>query len=300
MIEDYNAIPAEELVARLTRLLTVTELDRDLYQGSRLIGGKGRVFGGQVVAQALASAMRTVDPVRSVHSLHAYFMRGGDEDYPIDFRVHRDYDGRSFATRRVEALQGGVPILTLTASFQVPEEGCNHQRDTMPQVPHPEDLPSEYAFFMSVAERLPPESRALLAHRRAVELRLVDPVDPTRPVPREPVQQIWFRVVSPLADDPNLHRVALAYITDMGLLGTAVLPHAISWLGRTAKSASLDHAVWFHAQDFRADDWMLYSMDSPWAGQGRGLNRGQIFDRQGRLIASAAQEGLIRRARPAS
>lgn len=300
MIEDYNAIPGpEELVARLMRLLTVDELGSDLYQGSRLIGGKGRVFGGQVVAQALASAIRTVDPSRVVHSLHAYFMRPGDEDYPIDFRVHRDYDGRSFATRRVEALQGGVPILTLTASFQVPEDGLEHQLFPMATVPPPEDLISQHEFLASIADRLPPEGRALLAHRRAVELRPVAPVDPIDPGAREPIQHVWFRVIAPLGDDANLHRVALAYITDMALLGTAALPHNISWLGRTMKAASLDHAVWFHALDFRVDDWLLYSMDSPWSGHGRGLNRGQIFDRQGRLIASAAQEGLIRSLRPA-
>ncbi len=299
MIEDYNAIPGpEELVARLTRLLTVDELGSDMYQGSRLIGGKGRVFGGQVVAQALASAIRTVDPSRVVHSLHAYFMRPGDEDYPIDFRVHRDYDGRSFATRRVEALQGGAPILTLTASFQVPEEGLEHQLFPMPQVTPPDALMTEHEFYLSIADKLPAESRALLAHRRAVELRPVNPVDPVNPGVREPVQQVWFRVVSPLEDDANLHRVALAYISDMVLLGTAVLPHNVSWLGRTLRAASLDHAVWFHALDFRVDDWLLYSTDSPWSGNGRGLNRGQIFDRTGRLIASTAQEGLIRSLRP--
>lgn len=299
MIEDYNAIPGpEELVARLTRLLTVDELGSDMYQGSRLIGGKGRVFGGQVIAQALASAIRTVGPSRVVHSLHAYFMRPGDEDYPIDFRVHRDYDGRSFATRRVEALQGGAPILTLTASFQVPEDGLEHQLFPMPEVTPPEALMTEHEFYLAIAEKLPAESRALLAHRRAVELRPVNPVDPVNPGQREPMQQVWFRVVSPLEDDANLHRVALAYITDMVLLGTAVLPHNVSWLGRTLKAASLDHAVWFHALDFRVDDWLLYSTDSPWSGHGRGLNRGQIFDRAGRLIASTTQEGLIRSLRP--
>lgn len=299
MIEDYNAIPGpEELVARLSRLLTVDDLGNGLYQGSRLIGGRGRVFGGQVIAQALASAIRTVDPSRVVHSLHAYFMRPGNEDYPIDFRVHRDYDGRSFATRRVEALQGGLPILTLTASFQVPEEGLSHQFFPMAQVAPPEELMTELEFFQSIAEKLPVEGRALLAHRRAVELRPVNPINPVAPGVREPVNHVWFRVISPLGDDANLHRVALAYITDMALLGTAALPHNVNWLGRTLKAASLDHAVWFHALDFRVDDWLLYSTDSPWSGHGRGLNRGQIFDRSGRLIASSAQEGLIRQLRP--
>ncbi|MFY8095852.1 MAG: acyl-CoA thioesterase [Niveispirillum sp.] len=286
-----------EMVERLVRLLTVTEMGPDLYQGCRQIGGRGRVFGGQVVAQALAAAIRSVDGGRIAHSLHAYFMRGGDEDYPIDLRVHRDFDGRSFATRRVEAIQGGEPILTLSASFQRPEEGLAHADYRMPAVPMPEDLPPESEVVKSFIDRLPAPSQAFLKRRRSVELRHVNRVDPTDGLPHDAVQHVWFRVVASMPDLPDLHRVALAYMSDMVLLGSSLLPHGINWMAGTAKGASLDHAVWFHEPDFRVDDWLLYSTHSPWTGGGRGLNQGRIFDRQGRLVASTAQEGVIRRMR---
>lgn len=295
--DDANSPSPAEMVERLVRLLTVTETGPDLYQGSRQIGGRGRVFGGQVVAQALAAAIRTVDGGRVAHSLHAYFMRGGDEDYPIDLRVHRDFDGRSFATRRVEAIQGGEPILTLSASFHRPEEGLAHADYRMPAVPMPEDLPPEADVVKTFIDRLPPPTQAFLKRRRSVELRTVNRVDPTDGLPHDAVQHVWFRVVSPMPDDPDLHRVGLAYISDMVLLGSSLLPHGINWMAGTAKGASLDHAVWLHEQDFRIDDWLLYSTHSPWSGGGRGLNHGRIFDRHGRLIASTAQEGVIRRLR---
>lgn len=295
--DDANSPSPAEMVERLVRLLTVTETGPDLYQGSRQISGRGRVFGGQVVAQALAAAIRTVDGGRVAHSLHAYFMRGGDEDYPIDLRVHRDFDGRSFATRRVEAIQGGEPILTLSASFHRPEEGLAHADYRMPAVPMPEDLPPEADVVKTFIDRLPPPTQAFLKRRRSVELRTVNRVDPTDGLPHDAVQHVWFRVVSPMPDDPDLHRVGLAYISDMVLLGSSLLPHGINWMAGTAKGASLDHAVWLHEQDFRIDDWLLYSTHSPWSGGGRGLNHGRIFDRHGRLIASTAQEGVIRRLR---
>ncbi|KPF87242.1 acyl-CoA thioesterase [alpha proteobacterium AAP38] len=285
----------EEMVERLVRLLTVSEQGPDLYQGSRQIGGKGRVFGGQVVAQALAAAIRTVEGGRIAHSLHAYFMRGGDENFPIDLRVHRDFDGRSFATRRVEAIQGGEPILTLTASFHRPEEGLTHTDYRMPAVPRPEDLPPEAEIVKSFIDKLPAPAQAFLRRRRAVELRHVNRVDPTDGQPHDPVQHVWFRVVAPLPDDADLHRVALAYVSDMVLLGSSLLPHGLNWLAGTAKGASLDHAVWLHEREFRADDWLLYTTHSPWSGGGRGLNQGRIYDRTGRLIASTAQEGVIRK-----
>lgn len=295
MEAEVTGLGPDELVARLIRLLTVEQLGPDLYQGSRQIGGRGRVFGGQVVAQALAAAMRTVDGGRIAHSLHGYFMRGGDEDHPIDLRVHRDFDGRSFATRRVEAIQSGVPILTLTASFQRPEEGLRHADYRMPAVPRPEDLPPEAEIVREVIDRLPAGSQAFLRRRRALELRHVNRVDPMDNHPHDPVQHVWLRVVAPLPDDPDLHRVLLAYISDMVLLGSSLLPHGINWLAGTAKGASLDHAVWLHEPDFRMDDWLLYSTHSPWSGGGRGLNHGRLYDRKGRLIASTAQEGVIRR-----
>lgn len=286
-----------ERVARLVSLLTVTPTAPDLFQGARMPGAKGRVFGGQVVGQALAAATCTVAADRVPHSLHAYFMRGGDDDYPIDYRVHRDYDGRSFTTRRVEALQGGAPILTLTASFQTLEEGFTHQDCALPDVPPPEQVQTDREFLAGIEDQLLPAARAFLRRRGAIDLRPVDPVNPMDPTPREPMQRVWFRTAAPLPDDAALHRTVLAYVSDMMLLGTSIRPHGVHWLAGNAKAASLDHALWLHEPAFRVDEWLLYVTQSPWAGHGRGLNHGQIFDPAGRLVASVSQEGLIRRAR---
>lgn len=291
-----ESIPAgdrtpEELVAGLTALLTVETLDTDLYRGARLPGGVGRVFGGQVIAQALVSANNSVDPEYFAHSLHAYFMRPGDENHPIIYRVVRDRDGRSFATRRIIALQKGKPILNMAANFQRPEGGAEHQFD-MPDVPAPEDLVSEREFWRAHIDEVPEKFAKLLLRARPIELRRVNPR--RLPVaPAEPFDAVWFRTIAPLADDIRLHQAVLAYASDMTLLGTSTLPHALDWMGGKLQMASLDHALWLH-EDFRADDWLLYATDSPWAGHARGFNRGSIFARDGRLVASAAQEGLIR------
>ncbi|WP_109806637.1 acyl-CoA thioesterase [Sphingosinithalassobacter portus] len=282
---------AEQLVEQLVTLLDVEEIDRDLYRGSRQPGGVGRVFGGQVIAQALQSAQRSVEG-KIAHSLHAYFMRPGDEDYPIIFRVVRDFDGGSFANRRIIALQQGQPILNMIASFQRPEEGLRHQ-DAMPDVPAPETLRSEKEVRSEHAAELPEKFRPFLLRERPIEIRPCDPRDWTHPEPRPAVQNSWFRLVGRAPDDPALHRAILAYASDMALLGTSMLPHGVNWLNTRMQTASLDHAVWLH-EDFRADEWLLYHCDSPWAGHGRGFNRGKIFTRDGRLVASTSQEGLIR------
>jgi acyl-CoA thioesterase-2 len=282
----------EELVAGLLRLLDVQPEGVDAFQGRRKPGGVGRIFGGQVIAQALASAERTVQEDRPVHSLHAYFLRGGDEDFPIDFRVERDLEGGSFSNRRVVASQQGKPILTLIASFHRRETGCHHS-DTMPDVPLPEALVPESQLRHQYAEGLPGEARRLLLQPRPIELRPIEPRHWMRAGRQEPVCNTWFRCVAPLPDGTNIHREVLAYVSDMTLLGTAALPHGLSWMTGNAMAASLDHAIWFH-DDFRADDWLLYACDSPWAGNARGFNRGRIFTRDGRLVAETAQEGLIR------
>ncbi|MBW6525278.1 acyl-CoA thioesterase II [Sphingomonas sp. RHCKR7] len=286
-----EATPAA-LVADLVDLLDVVAVDVDLFRGRRSTGGIGRVFGGQVVAQALQAAQRTVAG-RAAHSLHGYFMRPGSEAAPIDYRVTRDFDGASFATRRVVAWQDERPILTLTASFQREEEGFHHQAP-MPEVPGPETLRSEREWRIEQRESIPERWRAALLRERPIEFRPVAPRRWTDPAPREPVQHSWFRAVAPLGDDPAVHRALLAYASDTALLSTAMLPHGVSWTTPGMQTASLDHALWLHAPA-RVDEWLLYASDSPWAGGGRGYNRGAIYARDGRLVASVAQEGLIRR-----
>ena len=297
---DLETFPDDATPDRLARalvdLLDLERIDTDLYRGKREPGGVGRVFGGQVIAQALQAAQRSTDLPKAAHSLHAYFMRPGSEDHPIVFRVVRDFDGRSFATRRVIASQGGEPILTMTASFQTPEEGLNHQ-DRMPDAPAPETLRSEREIRRATIGDISERQRRMLLRPRPIEIRPVNPRDWSRPDKRAPTQQSWFRIVAPIGEDPTLHRAVLAYASDMQLLGTSLLPHALAWTTPGLQSASLDHALWFH-ESFRADEWLLYVCDSPWAGHGRGFNRGRIFARDGRLVASVAQEGLIRRRAP--
>lgn len=284
--------PPEILAAGLVDLLDVEEIDTDLYRGKRQPGGVGRVFGGQVIAQALQAAQRSTDEPKTAHSLHAYFMRPGDENFPIVFRVVRDFEGRSFATRRVIAMQKGQPILNMAASFQVPEEGLHHQ-DAMPDVPAPETLRSEREIREDVIDDIPEKWRKHLLRARPIEIRPVHARSWFTPEKSPPRQQSWFRLCSPIGDDPAMHRAILAYASDMALLGTGTLPHGVNWMTHNLQTASLDHAVWLH-EPFRADDWLLYDCDSPWAGHARGFNRGRIFSQDGRLVASTAQEGLMR------
>lgn len=283
---------AEALVAGLATLLDVEELDTDLYRGARNPGGVGRVFGGQVIGQALQAAQRSVAAEKTAHSLHAYFMRAGDETHPILYRVVRDFEGRSFATRRVIAMQKGQPILSLTASFQVAEDGLHHQ-DTMPDVPAPEELRADHDLRADMQDRIPEKYRRLFLRARPIELRPVAPLGWLSREPQVPVQHNWFRLAAPIGDDMAMHRSMLAYASDMALLGTCMLPHGVNWMNDGIQTASLDHALWLH-EPFRFDEWLLYTTDSPWAGHARGFNRGRIFSRDGRLVASVAQEGLVR------
>jgi acyl-CoA thioesterase II len=284
---------AQALVTELEDLLTVTRMGDGWYLGKRKAGGVGRVFGGQVIAQALAAAQDTVSEERVAHSLHAYFMRAGSEDYEITFRVERDFDGGSFSTRRVIAMQKDTPILNMAASFQKHEEGLHHQ-DPMPAVPAPEELVPEAELRNRFAHQIPEKFRGNFLRDRAFESRPVEPRDWLGGDKRQPARQdIWFRLRERTVDDPAMHRAMLAYQSDSWLLGTCTLAHGVTWLTPGMMTASLDHAVWLH-DDFRVDDWMLYSCDSPWTGRGRGFNRGSIYTRDGRLVATCAQEGLIR------
>jgi acyl-CoA thioesterase II len=284
---------AESLVAGLEDLLTVARLGDGWYLGKRRPGGVGRVFGGQVIAQALAAAQDTVSSERAAHSLHAYFMRPGSEDFEITYRVERDFDGGSFSTRRIIALQQDRPILNMAASFQKYEGGLSHQ-DPMPDVPPPENLQTETELRAQFADQIPEKFRTNFLRDRPFESRPVNPRDWIGGEQRLPARQdIWFRLCAPIGDDAALHRAMLVYQSDSWLLGTCTLAHGVTWLTPGMMTASLDHAVWLH-DDFRVDDWMLYSCDSPWTGRGRGFNRGSIYTRDGRLVASCAQEGLIR------
>lgn len=275
-------------VAELIDLLDVEEIDRDLYRGKRKKGGVGRIFGGQVIAQALMSAIRSIEDDKVVHSLHAYFMRPGDEELPIIFRVERDFDGGSFSNRRVIAIQKGQPILNFAASFQRPEEGFAHST-MMPDVPPPEELPSVQQLFKTSGNAFLPNVPAFLQRVSYIDMRPAQPL----PLVGRTAGSYWFRTAGPVEAGQPMHRAILAYISDMMLLGASLAPHA----GRSDRAnlqvASLDHALWFH-QDVRVDDWLLYTTESPWAGQGRGYCRGAFFTREGILVASTTQEGLIR------
>ncbi len=294
-----NDTTPRQLVDDLVRLLTVRDLGGDAYTGTPQTGGVGRVFGGQVVAQALQAAQHSVGGAKVAHSLHAYFLRGGEEGPPIDYRIERDFDGRSFANRRVVASQDGNPILNLTASFQQPEDGLEHQHAAMPDIEPPENLKPEIEQRRQFADALPDMSdtqRALMLRPRPIEMRTIDRLHWMNSEPKPPQAHSWFRTTAPLPDDPALHRAIIAYASDYTLLGTAALPHGLSWMRNELTGASLDHTIWFH-RDARADEWLLYATDSPWSGGGRGFNRGSIYSRDGALVASVAQEGMIRRRR---
>ena len=291
------------LVNGLVRLLSVHKEAEGRYVGRPQSGGIGRVFGGQVIAQALQAAQQAAPEGMVAHSLHAYFLRGGREGPEIAYRVEADFDGRSFANRRVVASQAGdgtaIPILNLTASFQSPEEGLEHDDCTMPDVQPPEDLPSDMEQrrrFVAEMDEVSEAQRAIMLRPRPIEMRTVDKLHWMNPDPKPPRAHSWFRTVAPLPDDPALHRAVIAYASDYTLLGTSALPHGLSWARGELKGASLDHAIWFH-RPARADEWLLYATESPWSGGGRGMNFGRIFNRAGELVASVAQEGMIRRAR---
>ena len=289
----------QQLVDTLVRLLDVERTDEDAFAGSAQPGGVGRVFGGQVVGQALMAAQRTAPESMEAHSLHAYFLRGGKEGVATQYETARDFDGRSFANRRVVAQQEGAPILNLTASFQRPEEGLEHDDAPMPDVAGPEELAPDAetrSRFVESMAGLPEAHRKLMLRPRPIEMRTVDRLHWMNSEPREPRAHSWFRTCAPLPDDAALHRAVIAYASDYTLLGTSALPHGLSWMRGELQGASLDHAVWFH-RAARADEWLLYATDSPWSGGGRGYNRGRIFARDGQLVASVAQEGVVRRRR---
>lgn len=282
---------ANVVVERLIELLKLEPIGQLRYRGLSQDLGYPKVFGGQVIGQALSAAIQTLDS-RLPHSLHSYFLRPGDASRPIEYEVEVIRDGRSFSVRRVIASQFGKPILAMTASFQKEESGLEHQ-DAMPNVPGPEVLEPELKLYRDHAEEIPARVRALFTAERPIEYRIVEAQNPFRPRHGIAKRHMWIRSNGKLPDDPLIHQSMLAYTTDYGFLETALMPHGISLMQPGLSIASLDHAIWFH-RPFRLDDWLLYVADSPSASGARGFVRGQIFERSGRLVASTAQEGLIR------
>ena len=281
-------------VKSLLELLDLEPLEMNLFRGLSPQSNWQRVFGGQVIGQALVAATRTVE-ARPVHSMHAYFLLGGDPKVPIIYEVDRIRDGKSFTTRRVVAIQHGQAIFSMSVSFHRDETGFSHQAE-MPKVPGPEELPSEQQIREKIMPMMPAPVRRYYEEERPIELR---PVEYARYLSREhrdPHFHVWIRATAPLPDDPAIHQCVLAYASDMTLLDTSLIPHGRTVFQKTIQAASLDHALWFH-RAFRADEWLLYAQDTPNASGARGLSRGLIFSRDGTLVASVVQEGLIRERR---
>jgi acyl-CoA thioesterase-2 len=277
--------------------LDLEPLEQNLFRGVSPDAGWQRVFGGQVIGQALVAAYRTAPAERAVHSLHGYFIRPGDPEVPIIYEVERYRDGKSFTTRLVVAIQHGVPIFTMTASFHAAEQGLDYQ-EKMPVVPPPEELPGERELLQSFSDRMPENMRRYFSRKRPIELRPVDSRHYLAPAKGRPaLQNVWIRATESLPDTPSVHQCVLAYASDMTLLDTALVAHGRNFFDPSIMMASLDHALWFH-RPFRADEWLLYAQDSPSTSGARGFTRGSVFDREGRLVASVAQEGLIRLRRP--
>lgn len=286
----------DKRLAGLLRLLELERLEVNIFRGESRDIGSPQVYGGQVLGQALQAAYATVDAGRVVHSLHAYFLRRGDFDAPIVYFVDRSRDGHSFTSRRVTAIQHGEQIFNCSASFQAPEPGFEHQFP-MPDVPPPEELPESLLPGSEFLEGLSPRLRQFV-HERPIEFRAV-PLSTTSTLAGANRQYLWIRTVDELPDDERLHQCLLAYASDFHLLGTALVRHQQSAMRDKLMIASIDHAMWFH-RPVRMDEWLLYAADSPSASGARGFTRGSLYSRQGVLIASTAQEGLIRVLPPAA
>ena len=280
-----------QLLDDLLKVMTLERLEMNLFRGESRDIGSAQVFGGQVLGQALMAATATVDD-RSVHSLHAYFLRRGDFNSPIVYEVDRARDGNHFSTRRIVAIQHGAQIFNMSASFQSDEVGLDHQA-TMPEVPPPDGLPDIVSYYRDIMHTLPAGTRRFFEQNRPFEFRPTRPPTFSKTEIGTPLRNIWFRAAAPLPDDDAMHRCLLAYVSDFHLLDTALMPHGLSSATRNVVMASIDHAMWFHRAT-RVDDWLLYSTDSPSASGARGFARGSIFSRDGRLVASTSQEGLMR------
>jgi acyl-CoA thioesterase-2 len=277
----------------LLDLLDLEQIEVNMFRGVSPKEGWQRVYGGQVLGQALVAASRTVEDVtRNAHSLHGYFLRPGDTTIPIIYRVDRIRDGKSFTTRRVVALQKGRAIFNMAASFQVAEPGLEHQFD-MPDIKPPEECASFAEMRQQYAEEIPSAYQALINRPQPIDMRFAEPFNEFKPTIMPPYQHCWIKTTDTMPDDIRLNQCLLAYASDMTLIDTAARPHGVAWTDNNFQVASLDHAMWFH-QPFRTDQWLLYAQDSPFAGGSRGLSRGTFYTQSGQLIASVAQEGLMR------
>ena len=283
--DDYTA---QDLI----NLLDLEPIEENIYRGTNRDIGTGRIYGGQVMAQALVAAARTVEPDRPAHSMHGYFILPGDLKIPVVYFVDRLRDGKSFTTRRVTAIQHGRAIFNMSASFHHTEEGVMHQAE-MPDVPPPESIRPEVELLRDIADRIPERLRSVLTQDRPLDIRPIDPLDPFDPAPHPPTRRFWVRARGDLGEQPLDHQAVLAYASDYGLLGAALQPHALSYRNPDVMVASLDHAIWFH-RPFRVDEWLLYDVDSPAAFGARGFSRGSYYTQAGELVASVAQEGLVR------
>lgn len=288
-----ECVREDRILTELLDLLKLEKIEEIIFRGRSQDLGFGAIFGGQVLGQALSAASQTVDPERSVHSMHGYFLLPGDPKRPIVYEVDPIRDGKSFTTRRVVAIQKGRPIFSMSASFHIAESGFDHQADPPRDVPGPEGLISDLEKARGVQDRIPDPIRARLTCERPIEVRQVNPVDPFAPEKREPVRYAWFRTVGPMVDDLSVHKYLLAYASDYSFVAMSLYPHGHTFWEPKMQVASLDHAMWFH-RDFRMDDWLLYVMESSSACCATGMNLGKIFTRDGVLVASTAQEGLIR------
>ncbi|CCB67823.1 MULTISPECIES: acyl-CoA thioesterase II [unclassified Hyphomicrobium] len=282
---------AHQALQKLLRTLTLEPLEDNLFRGHRASEGWQRVYGGLVLGQAVVAAALTVDESRAIHSLHGYFLLAGDPEREIVYDVERVRDGGSFTTRRVRAIQHGRTIFVMSASFHKPEPGYEHQSE-MPDVPPPEALPSVRELFDATTD-IPDGMRAYWQRERPIDVRIIDASRYMSREPRPPRQSIWLKSNGPLGDNPYIHQALLAYASDFTLLDTALVAHGKLLFDADIQLASLDHAMWFH-RPFRADDWLLYTQDSPSASAARAYCRGSVFDRNGRLVASTVQEGLMR------
>lgn len=282
-----------QVLQDLLNLLDLETIEEGLYRGQSQDLGFAALFGGQVMGQALCAAKKTLDEERQVHSLHSYFLRPGDAHKPIVYDVENIRDGKSFSTRRVQAIQYGKPIFYMTASFQTAEEGIEHQA-AMPDVPGPEGLVSDLDVHREHADLIPESLRSKFTRDKPILMRFVTDYNPFNPQKAEPTRYVWIKANGEMPNDLRVHKYLLAYASDFNFLPTALQPHGLSFASPKLQMATIDHAMWFH-RDFRMDDWLLYAIDSPSASNARGLVRGQVFNRDGQLVASTIQEGVIRK-----
>lgn len=282
-----------QVLDELLALMDLETIEQGIYRGQSQDLGFRALFGGQVMGQALSAAKETVDPDRGVHSFHSYFLRPGDANHPIVYDVEIIRDGKSFSTRRVKAIQFGQPIFYMTASFHGEEPGFSHQ-STMPDVPGPETLASDLDVHRAHEHLIPEPLRAKFTSEKPIQMRFVTHYNPFQPEKLEPKRYVWIKANGELPDDQRVHQYLLAYASDFNFLPTALQPHGRSFADPKMQMATIDHAMWFH-RPFRMDDWLLYAIDSPSASNARGFVRGEIFNRQGELVASSTQEGLLRK-----